>query len=384
MTKKTKIIIVLITVFLLILMIVLSKALNSNVPINDNASTEVSETTTTNVSNFNIIGTWYSDKPDKITFNKDGTYQGAEWNGSNSWLSSGNYTVENNLLTLKSEIDGTTILKIDKDSLIGKYTYYNNEEAANLAINIIKSEIEEDEANIIPNTINKLLGEWISLDGSATCTFTEKNFVVHCLGNNIVPEKSLYYEYEILSEKKIAVTENGNKTIYTYKLYEEKGEWYLLSPIKVCASTYKKINKESINVDSSTTNNTNLDEQTKENDLVISSEENPDLSQYAEELNAYVNKNIIGTWKGSFNENPTTEDYWIYTFNKDGTYQFTDGIKKEEGTYTIVSDPNNNYYHSKITLVYEEGSRIFHFYFTTTDPLKMITDDQNDPTFLKS
>lgn len=94
---------------------------------------------------------------------------------------------------------------------------------------------------------------------------------------------------------------------------------------------------------------------------------------------------IVGTWKGTFDEWPTADSiYWSYTFSADGTYSFTNGTTTEAGTYTITSDPNNNYYHSSMQLTFDGGERTMQFYFTTTNPVKMITDDQTDPTYLKS
>lgn len=120
-------------------------------------------------------------------------------------------------------------------------------------------------------------------------------------------------------------------------------------------------------------------------DRVISSERNPDVSEYARELDAYVKDMIVGTWKGTFDEWPTADSiYWSYTFSADGTYSFTNGTTTEAGTYTITSDPNNNYYHSSMQLTFDGGERTMQFYFTTTNPVKMITDDQTDPTYLKS
>ena len=94
---------------------------------------------------------------------------------------------------------------------------------------------------------------------------------------------------------------------------------------------------------------------------------------------------IVGTWKGTFDEWPTADSiYWSYTFSADGTYSFTNGTTTEAGTYAITSDPNNNYYHSSMQLTFDGGERTMQFYFTTTNPVKMITDDQTDPTYLKS
>ena len=48
-----------------------------------------------------IVGTWYSDKPDSVTFGKEGNYSFAEWNGGNPWLSfAGTYSVSGNTVYL--------------------------------------------------------------------------------------------------------------------------------------------------------------------------------------------------------------------------------------------------------------------------------------------
>ena len=73
-----------------------------------------------------IVGTWYSDKPDSATFDKDGNYSFAEWNGGNPWLSfAGTYSISGNTVTLQSAQDGTTTLAINQAedgsyTLIGK------------------------------------------------------------------------------------------------------------------------------------------------------------------------------------------------------------------------------------------------------------------------
>lgn len=379
MSNKGKIIIAAVAAALLIVAIIV---VNLNKPANNGGDAETGDK-----SGSSVIGTWYSDKPDMLTFTEDGKYQAAAWNGGNAWLSSGTYAVEGNTLTLTGSYDGTTVLTIGQSednskTISGKYTYYSNEEAAKAAIKAAEDQAAEDEANIIPNTTNKLLGEWISLDGTTTCTFTDKSFTVHFLGNSTTPEESLYYEYEILSDKQMSVTENGNKATYSYKLYEENGIWYFVSPVKAYASTYKKGDEQSTTGGSSAASSTA--ESTTITERVISSEKNPDMSQYTEELNIYVKENIIGTWKGTFEEHPTAaSSYWSYTFKADGTYTFSDGSTNESGQYSITSDPNDNYYHSSLKLTFEGGERTVKFYFTTTNPMKMITDDQTDPTFVK-
>ena len=323
--------------------------------------------------------------------------------GGNPWLSfAGTYSVSGNTVTLQSAQDGTTSLTINQAqdgsyTLTGKYTYYQTEEAAKAALTAAAAQAAEDEANIIPNTVNKLLGEWTSLDGATTCTFTETGITVHTAATNVLPEETLYHEYEIISDKLIKIIKSGAAANYPYTLTEssdgvmtfyctgiEYAPTYTKGTLSVQerAERYKAVyGIYPYNYNQSINNNTD----NTITDRVISSERNPDVSEYARELDAYVKDMIVGTWKGTFDEWPTADSiYWSYTFSADGTYSFTNGTTTEAGTYTITSDPNNNYYHSSMQLTFDGGERTMQFYFTTTNPVKMITDDQTDPTYLKS
>ena len=161
-----------------------------------------------------------------VTFGKEGNYSFAEWNGGNPWLSfAGTYSVSGNSVTLQSAQDGTTTLTINQAqdgsyTLTGKYTYYQTEEAAKAALTAAAAQAAEDEANIIPNTVNKLLGEWTSLDGATTCTFTETGITVHTAATNVLPEETLYHEYEIISDKLIKIVKSGAAANYPYTLTE--------------------------------------------------------------------------------------------------------------------------------------------------------------------
>lgn len=341
--------------------------------------------TLTNISISNIMGTWYSDKPDSLTLTQNGNYSFSAWNGGNPWLTfPGTYTIKDDSVILENELDGTTILHIIiKDGniiLSGKYNYYKTESEAKAALSSISKQKSKDKKN----TINDLVGEWISLDGTTKCIITDKNYTIHFLGSDTMPEEVLEYEYEILNDKKIVITENENRsTVYSYKLYEEDGVLYFVSPIKEYASTYQKADDQTY--EHSTKLNKNVNTIAQPIHKVISVEKNPDKSEYTAELSSYVEENLIGTWKGTFDEWPNENSlYWSYTFDKDGKYTFSDGENIENGTYTIISDPNNNYYHSQITLMNKNGdSRTIQFYFVINNPMKMITDDQNDPTFKK-
>ncbi len=351
-----------------------------------------------------IVGTWYSDKPDSVTFSKDGTYSFAAWNGGNPWLTfGGTYTENGDSVILQSTLDGTTVLTISKAGdgsmiLSGKYTYYKTEDAAKAAIAAAEDKAAEDAANIISDTVDNLLGEWTSRDGTTLLTFDESEITIDFEGNEAVPADIIKYTYEVLNDKQMKITGEYYSGTYNYRIYEENGTWYLNSPVNDYASTYTKgslSDKEREerynkvygtprkNVGSNDT--ATAAEIIGDHKQVINSEKNPDKSEYTAELSSYVNEMLLGTWKGTFDEWPSADStYWSYTFSGDGKYTFTDGSKEETGTYTVTSDPNNNYYHSAMTLTNEGGTRTVQFYFTTTDPVKMITDDQTDPTFLKS
>lgn len=347
---------------------------------------------TGSVSNIDIIGTWYSDKPDSVTFTEDGKYSFAAWNGGNPWLTfAGTFTINHtdngDSVTLQSTQDGTTSLTVtyaDNGSMIlsGKYNYYKTEDAAKAALEAAEDKAAEDAANIIPNTVNKLVGEWTSLDGTTTCTFTETGITVHFLGNSAVAEDTLYYEYEVISDKQIKISKSGAAATYPYTLTEKDGTTTFYCTAIEYAPTYTKNNGQE---QSSTGSAGDSSTTTVVTDRVISSEKNPDKGEYTAELSSYVNEMLLGTWKGTFDEWPNADStYWSYTFTGDGKYTFSNGSTEESGTYSVTSDPNNNYYHSSMELTYDGGSRTVQFYFTTTDPVKMITDDQSDPTFLKS
>lgn len=387
MSKKFKIVVTIIAALLLIAAIIVV-LLNK-----DNAhKTDSSEISGSQISEIDIVGTWYSDKPDSVTFNKDGNYSFSEWNGGNPWLTfPGTYEVSGDTVTLQSTLDGTTVLIINKAAdngmtLSGKYTYYQTEVAAKTALAAADEKKTEDKDNIIPDTVNKLLGEWKSLDGTVTCTFTKTGITSHVIGNDILPEKSAYYEYEIVSDKKITISKDGIAVTYPYKLTDNSdGSMTLYCPALEYAPTYTKGSSEKQETTGSDSTNANSPTIVT-TDRVISSEKNPDVSAYGEELNTYVKEMLIGSWRGTFDAWPTTDSiYWRYTFTPNGTYTFSDGKNTEAGTYTLTSDPNNNYYHSTLQLSYDDGkrARAIQFYFTTTDPVKMITDDQTDPTFLK-
>jgi len=372
--KKGKIIISIIAAMFLIVSIIV---VIINKPNKDDLKTN---------SAASIVGTWYSNKPDSVSFDKDGNYQFNSWNDGNPWLTNGSYVVNGTTITLTGSLDGSITLEIttvDNNLIIvGKYNYYFTEDEANAQLEQNEQQAAIDEANLVPETINKLLGAWTSLDETTDCTFTETSFTVHYKGSESIPEDSLYYEYNVISESQIAITENGSTNNYNYSLYEKEGVLYLNSPIKAYAATYYKGTAKNTEDNSSAAPGTVEDPTVT--DTVISSVENPDVSDYVGEQAAAVDASLIGTWKGTFDDMPNANSsYWIYTFSASGTYSFSNAELKETGTYKTTHEPNNNYYHSTLHLTTADTTKDIQFYFSGSNPIHMTTDDQTDPTYIK-
>ena len=106
-------------------------------------------------------------------------------------------------------------------------------------------------------------------------------------------------------------------------------------------------------------------------------------SSYTAQLTAYVEQELIGTWKGTLDE-PSSADsvYSSYTFQEGGAYTYSDGAATESGTYSVLCDAADMDYNGALTLTSATGSRTVKFYLTSTAPAKMVTD-QADPTFMK-
>ena len=324
-----------------------------------------------------VVGTWYSDKPDMLTFGKNGEYHFDGWNGGNAWLTSGTYTVTGNSVILDGSLDGKTTLTLSTvadGSLIlsGKYSYYSTEDAAKTAIEKGQQQAAKDQEDMIPNTIESLIGNWTSLDGTTTCTYTKTSFTVHYKGNATTAEESQTYDYQIVSDRLMTVSQDGMTNNFNYSLYEKNGELYLNSPVKVYASTYKKdaVQGKGTSVAPGKGN--------------AGQEGSQDASSsYTGQLTAYVEQELIGTWKGTLDEYPGADSvYSSYTFQENGKYTYSDGVATESGTYTVLCDAADVDYNGALTLTSGSGSRTVKFYFTATTPAQMVTD-QADPTFVK-
>lgn len=196
-----------------------------------------------------IIGTWYSNVPDSLTFNRDGTYKGGSWKGNSPWLISGTYTVDGHTITLSSLLDGTATLNIsDTGDILSNhtYTYYKTEDQAEEAIKQAQEEKEkeEQEKKHIPNIIEKLKGEWITHprhNSYIECTYTEDTIEFRYYGKEKQegqePEDITTYAYEIISDTQMWLRthleqkEGGMRAMYS--IIEKEGQYILTSPTSI-------------------------------------------------------------------------------------------------------------------------------------------------------
>lgn len=181
----------------------------------------------------------------------------------------------------------------------------------------------------------------------------------------------------------ILVLNKKNTDEYTY--YTTKKEQQ--KSIQKNDEKISEVKANEISNDKKETNNVSTQsaaEKPKETKKVLKSVKNPDVSSYTQELARVVDAALIGTWKGHFDEwESDSTDYWIYTFNSDGTYSFTHGNSKESGTYKTTHDPNNNYYHSSLILTCGKETKRILFYLSGEKLNNLVTDDKTDPTYVK-
>lgn len=225
-----------------------------------------------------------------------------------------------------------------------------------------------------PETMEKLLGEWISLDGSTTCTVNTNSILIHFLGNEAVPEESYYYEYELVSDTQMSITYAGSApSVYTFSIWEKDGETYFTSPIKTFASTY---------VRASSSPDTPQEEETSTDVEVILDSHEIDYNEYNEEFKSIIGEILIGTWKGTYDywENADSS-YYVFTFLTDGTYTYSYEDYSETGTYIFTCDLNNKF-SSTMYLTNADGERSFNFNVSQSEPYKMNTDEDY-PTLTK-
>lgn len=188
----------------------------------------------------NIVGTWYSNRPDQVTFDSNGGFSFSEWNGGDPWLSfPGSYTVAGDSITLENSLDGTFTLVISQAedgtvTLVGpQCIYYQTEEAAMDAIEAAEMEEQERQENIVPDTVAILLGEWVTGylsndDEDVICTFTESDIKVYIQQTG----ETEHFNYEILSDSSIQLNQEDKpwrNGIYSYTLSKGIDGVYTLS-----------------------------------------------------------------------------------------------------------------------------------------------------------
>lgn len=225
-----------------------------------------------------------------------------------------------------------------------------------------------------PETMEKLLGEWISLDESTTCTIDTNSILIHFLGNEAVPEESRYYEYVLISDTQMSITYAGSApSVYSFSIWEQDGETYFTSPIKAFASTYVRAGANSPS---------EPDTDSSEIEIILDSQE-IDYTEYNKEFEVIMGELLPGTWKGTYDYwERTDSSYHIFTFSADGTYTYSYEDYTETGTYSFSCDLNNKF-SSTMYLVYADGERAFNFNVSKSEPYKMTIEDEDYPTLTK-
>ena len=173
-----------------------------------------------------VVGTWYSDRDDqsKLTLNKDSTYS------DGTWLTSGNYTLDGNKLTLTSALDGTITLLIQTengktvlyyDNAPYSHSYYGSAEAAQDAREARQADEQaadkeqaEEEQKALQGA---LVGYWYNTASYPIKFTTDGSYISYPLG------KQRTGKYEILAFDRISITgQDGTAQMLPIKLTENQ------------------------------------------------------------------------------------------------------------------------------------------------------------------
>lgn len=349
-----------------------------------NASSEVEQSD--NIGDFNITGTWYSDRSDEdeITFSENGTYI------SSAWLAPGKYTVEGDQIILTDKFgtmkklaiktqDGETTLFSDNQSY--SHTYYSTREMAlsgSESGQVADGKIREDYKMVIGQI---LPGSWISSDQSTEAVFKDQGFVIKNIGESAA-SKEERFSYtitgiEFKDNSHFVVTMDvknlGNGSTFTLKslkIYENQiGSYSFDSPTFPYRDTFDKAGPVAIS--GSLTDPDRAKGEVTEVPLFD-----------AEELKA-VEKGVVGTWKGSVD--PLRDGNVLnqtYVFKADKTYSISYDGFSESGTYTVTHDEKNALYPH--TFILKSGEMMTKKIFKIDSGYQTITfEDMKSPELKK-
>ena len=182
-----------------------------------------------------VIGSWYSDKPDTLTLNKDGSY-------SSNWLGNGKYTVKDGQLNITNPMDGSTkVFEIKNENnkktfyyLSLDYTYYDNQEEANKRIaEKAAAELKDKEATAAivaarakneAEGTNNIVGMWKSVSGKIVEFTGDGAFI-------FTKDKRIVWRYEIVDSQNLKIIKDTGETYnQSIKLTKTKNGYELSIP----------------------------------------------------------------------------------------------------------------------------------------------------------
>lgn len=415
MNKKIKIIIAIIAAIFLIaaiVMLFLKKPADTPATGNENNTEAVNTLEPVKIKDNSIVAkTWYSDREDNdiLTLNEDGSYKGSKF------LNTGMFSIDNGIITCSSMLDGIVELQIIKkddtlcllfenDKL--SFYYYDTQEAATAAKEAKASMIQEEKEAANENLPKIMLGTWTSTDGfNSTVTFTENEYTISMPESEYITEETHTYSYKILSvdfennQYKISVERTdtkGNADPMDIRILQKDEQYEISSNTFEFSRSFIKEAKET----SFAPEISEQSEQASNNTTttVVSSIRKPideKDSAFISKINKDVDKEIIGMWQGITGDY-TDEDriIYLYEFDEDGAYAFSKVIPKEAtiegfpynetGTYTITHEQTTTeLYHSSLIMNHGSETTIKRFYLSGRNPIKLIMEDDTEPTYSK-
>lgn len=408
MSNKTKIFVGAAAVLLVIAVICVIVFGDKN---NDPQPISSSAPALTDTSNYDVTGVWYSDREngDTLTLDEDGTYT------SSNWLANGEYAITGNVLTLTDLFGDSKALIIasDGDTYMLKYagasahTYYRTEQEASTAQ---EQQIAADEEmqSLYNAALSQILttGDWVSVNERTTLTFTDTTITLHYDGteSEYVEAATVNYTYaivsfEVKSGSYIIImdchNESDNNDYKNTQVGITVGEDNLYTMTGGCFA-YARVFNKTVAIDftqpqptSSSAIEQDIAEANSTSDgagiiAPSSRDNNPDDSGMMEAAYAAIEEAIYGTWKGTYDDMiKASTVYWVFTFNKDGTYSFTDGSRTETGTFVLGRNNGNVAYMSNVQLTPKDGEAYTLDFTVTGNPINALHINADYPTFFK-
>lgn len=344
---------------------------------------------------YDVTGAWYSDREngDTLTLNSDGTFT------SSVWLTRGNYTYSGDTVTLTDMYKHTYQLTAvaANDSYVLHYngssdghTYYRTQEEVD-ELKAQQQASDEEMQGIYNAALQQILttGEWAKVSNVEAVTLqitSDTILFTYKVGGKTVTDSFTYFiaSFEVIDGKYIvkmdlhdtAANEDykgetveisaGTDNHYTLTFpwitngsisgqYEKTVD---ITFTQASGDTSGSVSPQDIYEANRTGDKTVVnDDGSVDNITQISRDDNPDDSKMVEEAYTIIEKNIYGTWKGTFADMPNAQTvYWVFTLNKNGKYSLSDDSgSTETGTFVVGRDYDSASYGTTLTLTPADG-----------------------------